>query len=80
MQLNQQTELQYSLPIMLITFSVDLGMENILYIKQESRTKQQILGVHIVGLRGREGGDGEKTWLFICTATAVTNRQFKLAF
>jgi len=33
-------------------------MGNILYVKQRSRMKQQIIGVHVAGLREREGGRG----------------------
>lgn len=40
-------------------------MKNNLYIKQESKTKQQIFGAHIVRLTEREsGGDREKTQFF----------------
>lgn len=72
---DRKTKLQYSLPVILINFSVDLGMENILYVKQESRMKQQILGVHIVGLREWEGGRGWGEDLVVYLHSNHSNQQ-----
>lgn len=48
---------------MLINFSVNLSMENIIYVKQASRMKQQVLGNHVAGpgeWQGDEEGMGKR--------------------